>query len=87
MTTVTSATKLTIKGKRKLLELIAEHANQRCLDFQLSGWLTDLHYNAHGEGTASIEIGGYYTESGNPVTYDFSGDEVEIEEVEMDDDD
>lgn len=82
--TVTVATGLSAKGRQVLAKLLANNLNDKCLKALLSAWENDIQFNIHELCTGDLEIAGFYSDTGNPFTYRFSGDEVEtvIEEID-----
>ena len=82
MATKTVATGLTEQGRRALLHFIADNVSDSTLGHLLSGWESDVTFESDNEG--HIEIRGAHTSTRNPVTRRFSGDEVELEDMEAD---
>ena len=82
--TIKIATELSEIGKRQLLKVLSEELKPEYLNTILEGWLSDVRYAEHDSREAKIEIGGFYTKSGNPRVETFRGDEVVLTEEEID---
>ena len=81
------ATKLSPVGRRRLAEFLAANLNDRELVLLLTGWEDDVAFtSSRSPLEGRIEVGGIYTRTGAPVICEFSGDEVELEAMELDDD-
>lgn len=81
---VTVGIGLTAKGRQTLAKLLANNLNDKCLKALLSAWEADIQFNVHELCTGDLEIGGFYSDTGNPFTYRFSGEEVETQVEEID---
>ncbi len=73
---------LTEEGRRTLLRFIADNVKDATLVHLLAGWESDVTFEA--DNTGHVEIGSHYSKTRSPVTLSFSGDEVELEEIEDD---
>lgn len=80
--TKTVAKGLTEQGRRALLHFITDNVKDSTLIHLLAGWESDVTFETDNVG--HIEIRQFYTNSHNPATRQFSGDEVELEEIEVD---
>ena len=73
---------LTEEGARALLHFMADNLREDSIRFIIGPWMEDMSFN----GTEGhIEISSYYANRGRPVTRTFSGDEVELEDIEVED--
>lgn len=84
-TTIKVARSLSTAGRRQLAKFLTANLNDKSLAVLLSAWESDIQFNVHEDCTGDIEISGFYTASGNPFSYRFSGDEVEVIEEEIED--
>lgn len=69
---------LTETGRRALAHVLADNLSDSVLVYLVVGW------EAKVDETGCIEIQGRYTNTGNPVTHQFTGDEF-VPEPEEDD--
>lgn len=77
------ATSLSEAGRRALAEFLAENLNDKALRTLVSAWEPDITFDINDGLAGHLEIGGYYSDTGNPTTRVFDGDEVVLEDVEV----
>lgn len=85
MTTTKIATRLTEEGRRELAEFLVATLSDKALADFLGPWEDDVTFDGLDGKSGMIEVRGMYTATGNPATRFFSGDAVEMEDVEVDD--
>lgn len=83
MTTRKIASGLTEAGRRALAQFLAENLNDKTLAHLLSAWENDVIFDTRDYTAGHIEIRGMHTDTGNPITRTFDGDEVEFEDIEI----
>lgn len=83
MTTRKVASRLTEQGRRELAHLLADNLNDTTLMHLLAAWENDVSFDINDYTAGHIEIRGMHTNTGNPITRTFEGDEIEFEEVEV----
>lgn len=85
MSTIKTATRLTEAGRRELAEFLVSTLSDNALADFLGPWEDDVTFDGLDGKSGMIEVRGMYTASGNPATRFFSGEAVEMEDVEVDD--
>lgn len=83
MTVQKHAQDLTEEGARALLRFMADNLKEESIRFIIGPWMEDMSF----QGTeGDFELNSFYSKTGRPVTRTFSGDEVELEDVEIEED-
>lgn len=83
MTTRKVASALTEQGRRELAHFLAHNLNDKTLIRLLAAWENDVTFDIMDCQAGYIEVRGMYTNTGDPITRTFEGDEIEFEDVEI----
>lgn len=78
------ATQLSETGRRALAEFLTENLNDKALRGLFSAWEDDVSFDINDGTGGHLEIGSYYSKTGNPVVRFFGDDEVILEDIEVD---
>ena len=76
------ATGLTEEGRRALLHFLADNLSDNNVAHIVAPWVNDVSFDINDYTEGLLELSQLSTRYRNPVTIVFSGDEVELEDVE-----
>lgn len=77
------ATGLSEAGRRALAEFLATHLSDKALAHMVAAYEADITFDINNSLAGHLEVSGMHTATGNPAVRIFDGDEVVLEDVEV----
>lgn len=77
------ATGLSASGRRALAEFLAAHLSDKALAHMVAAYEADITFDINDNLAGHLEVSGMHTATGNPAVRIFDGDEVVLEDVEV----
>lgn len=82
-TIVRTATGLSESGRRALAEFLATRLSDKALAHMVAAYEADIIFDINDSSAGHLEVSGMHTYDGNPAVRVFDGDEVVLEDVEV----